>query len=149
MPDPPATTNSSSGLPVVRPEAEYAAEFRHTFPEGKENGNGASGGITAVPVPGQPFYGFDGDNHSSATEYLGEGKTVSFQMRLLKHHDGKDIYEITRTVTLHETKDNGTSETKGAPKVVTVEYAGEELKVFDDEHGVSRFVPYLHSGEQE
>jgi hypothetical protein len=34
-----------------------------------------------------------------------------------------------------------TTESKGKPVTVTVEYAGEELIVFDDEYGVAKFTP--------
>ena len=136
-----AAPTAETAMPMVKPEAIHVAEFRHKFPDPKEEGNGASGGITPVPVPGQPFYGFDGANHSSETEYKGNGKVIDFQMKFVDHHDGKDIYEITRTVTLRKTDGSVTNETKGAPKTVTVEYAGEELTVFDDKHGISRFFP--------
>lgn len=133
-PSPAATTR-------VKPEAKHAAGFMHQFPEGKENGNGASGGITPTPTEGQPYYGFDGENYTSETEYKGKAKSVNFKMTLLDHRDGKDVYEITRTVSVRVTDGNTSSETKMGEKVITVEYAGEELTVFDDEHGISKFVP--------
>ena len=141
-----AAPTAESATPMVKPEAMHAAEFRHKFPDPKEEGNGASGGITSVPVSGQPFYGFDGANHSSETEYKGNGKVINFRMKLVDHHDGKDVYEITRTVTLRKTDGSVTKETKGVPKTVTVEYSGEELTVFDDEHGISKFVPRPTTG---
>ncbi len=62
-------------------------------------------------------------------------------MTLIDHRDGKDVYEITRTVNVRLTDGNTSSETNEGKKVITVEYAGEELTVFDDEHGMSKFVP--------
>ncbi len=94
-----------------------------------------------MSVEGQPFYGFDDENYSSDMDYKGKGKTVNFRMKLLDRRDGKDICEITRSVDIRKTDGVVTSESKGAPMTVTVEYAGKELTIFDDEHGVSKFVP--------
>lgn len=127
--------------PATKPQAQHVANFTHQFPEGKAEGNGAVGGVTPVPVTGKPFYGFDDENYSSETDYKGEGKTVNFQMKLLDHRGGIDCYEITRTVDVRKTNGVATSETQGEPKTITVEYAGEELTIFDDKHGISKFVP--------
>lgn len=125
----------------MKPEAKHVAEFRHQFPEGKENGNEASGGSKPVPVDGQPFYGFDDLNYSSETSYKGKGKNVNFRMKLVDHRDGKDVYEITRSVSLTETDGISSTKTEGGTTTVTVEYAGKELTIFDDEHGISKFIP--------
>lgn len=134
----PTTAGSES---ESKPEAKHVAEFRHQFPEGKENGNGASGGSKPVPVDGQPFYGFDNVNYSSETSYNGKGKNVNFRIKLVDHRVGKDIYEITRSVSLTETDGGSATETEGATTTVTVEYGGEELTIFDDDHGISKFIP--------
>ena len=131
----------ASAKSTVKPEAHHVAEFVHQFPEGKENGNGASGGLKPEPVDGQPFYGFDDANYSSETSYKGKEKSVNFRMKLVDHRNGKDIYEITRSVSVTETDGNRSTETEGVPTTVTVEYAGEELTIFDDEHGISKFIP--------
>jgi hypothetical protein len=119
-----------------RPTAQHVASFIHSFPDA------GSGGSTNYPTEGQPFYGFDGDNHSSSTRLKGKETEVKFEFKLVSATDGKDIYEITRTVINRNAVDGPvTTESAGQPVTVTVEYAGEELIVFDDEHGVSKFVP--------
>jgi len=126
---------------VIRVEAAHAAEFWHQFPEGKENGNGAKGSIRCVPVAGQPFYGFDGDSHASETEYLGTTKSIRFATRLLRHQDGNDVYEVTRTVTIKVEEDGRIRESTGAPQTVTVAYGGQPEVLFDDEYGVAGIRP--------
>jgi hypothetical protein len=73
-------------------EARHAVRFVHQFPDG------GAGGVTSVPVAGQPFYGFHGENYRSSTGSEGTFTEVNFQFRLLDHRDGKDIYEVIRTV---------------------------------------------------
>jgi hypothetical protein len=52
------------------------------------------------------------------------------------------ICEITRTVVERNGVDGPvTSQSEGQPVTVTVEYAGKELVVFDDEYGVGKFDP--------
>jgi len=131
--------------PEEKAEARHVAEFRHTFPD---EDNAGSGSIRIVRTPGQPFYGFDGENYTSETELDGNGKDVNFRMTLIDHRDGKDIYKITRTVTVRRADGGTVSETTGTPETVTVEYAGEELTVFDDEVGVSKFIPVESTREQ-
>ena len=123
---------------TTRPTAQHVASFIHSFPDA------GSGGSTPYPTEGQPFYGFDGDNHSSITRLKGKETEVKFQFKLVSATDGKDIYEITRTVINRNGVDGPvTTESTGQPVTVTVEYAGQELIVFDDEHGVTKFVPAL------
>ena len=79
----------------------------------------------------------------------GSETAVNFQFRLLDSRDGKDIYEITRTVTDTQARGKfGRIESKGKPVTVTIEYAGGELVVFDDEYGVAKFMPVM-SPQQE
>ncbi len=55
-----------------------------------------------------------------------------------------DIYEITRTITDTQARGNfGRIESKGKLVSVTIEYAGGELVVFDDEYGVAKFMPLM------
>jgi hypothetical protein len=124
------------GNKTRRPTVQHVASFIHSFPDA------GSGGSTPYPTEGQPFYGFDGDNHSSITRCKGKETEVKFEFKLISASDGKDIYEITRTVINRNGVDGPvTTESAGPPVSVTVEYAGQELIVFDDEHGVSKFVP--------
>jgi hypothetical protein len=122
--------------PPVRPTAQHVAEFTHSFP------NAGNAGMTPARVEGKSFYGFDEENFSSTTRMDGAEAEVNFRFRLLDFRDGKDIYEITRTVIERDGLDGPvTSESEGQPVTVTVEYGGKELIVFDDEYGVAKFVP--------
>jgi hypothetical protein len=130
-----ATVESMRNL-TRRPTAQHVASFIHSFPDA------GSGGSTNYPTEGQPFYGFDGENFSSITRLTGKETEVKFQFKLASATGGKDIYEITRTVIDRNGVDGPvTTESAGQPVTVTVEYAGKELIVFDDEHGVAKFVP--------
>ena len=121
-----------------RPTAQHVASFIHSFPDA------GSGGSTPYPTEGQPFYGFDGDNHSSSMRLKGKETEVKFEFKLVSATDGKDIYEITRAVTDTQTRGNmGRIESKGEPVTVTIEYAGGEQVVFDDEYGVAKFMPLM------
>jgi hypothetical protein len=102
--------------PPVRPTAQHVAEFTHSFP------NAGNAGIRHARVEGKPFYGFDEENFSSLTRLEGAETEVKFEFRLLDSRDGKDIYEITRTI-INRTKPtgSGTSESAGKPETVTVE----------------------------
>jgi hypothetical protein len=121
---------------TLSPAAQHVARFTHGFP------NAGNAGIRHARVEGKPFYGFDEENFSSLTRLDGAETEVNFRFRLLDSRDGKDIYEITRTVVERKGLDGPvTSESKGQPVTVTVEYAGKELVVFDDEYGIGKFVP--------
>lgn len=145
----PAASLSSpaADMPAEPVEAVHLAEFRHQFPEGKENGNGASGSIRAVPVEGQTFHGFDDDDYVSETEYRGTTKSLRFELKLLAHRDGKDVYQVRRTVTVRVDSDGRVSESTGSAETVIVEYDGREQTAFDDEFGVASFRP-LPDGAQ-
>jgi hypothetical protein len=133
------TVNGNSRGPLktpARPTALHVAEFTHGFP------NAGNAGSRPERVEGKPFYGFDEDNFSAITRMDGAETEVKFEFRLLDSRDGTDIYEITRTVIERDGLDGPvTTESKGKPVTVTVEYAGEELIVFDDEHGIAKFIP--------
>jgi hypothetical protein len=133
------TVNGASRGPLkppVRPTAQHVARFAHGFP------NAGNAGMTPVRVKGKPFYGFDEENFSSLTRLEGAETEVKFEFRLLDSRNGKDIYEITRTVIERKGLDGPvTSELKGQPVTVTVEYAGKELVVFDDKYGIAKFTP--------
>lgn len=134
------TSSVSSGQSHVdtpeRPTALHVAEFTHNFP------NAGNAGLRPERVEGKPFYGFDEQNFSSLTRLDGAETEAKFQFRLLDSRDGKDIYEITRTIT-NRRKLGGSvnSESTGKPETVTVEYGGQELVVFDDEFGIAKFTP--------
>lgn len=122
--------------PPIRPTAEHVAEFTHGSP------NGGNTGYMPARLEGRPFYGFDEENISAIARTDDAETEVKFEFRLLDSRDGKDIYEITRTVIERKGLDGPvTTESKGQPMTVTVEYAGKELIVFDDQYGVAKIVP--------
>jgi len=129
-----ATVESVRNL-TRRPTAQHVARFTHGSPDSND-------GVILPRVEGEPYYGFDETNVSYSSHMNGAEIEVNLQFRLLASRDGKDIYEITRTVINRKNLDDVvTTESKGKPVTMTVEYSGKELIVFDDEYGVAKFVP--------
>lgn len=118
-------------MPSVKPEAQFTGTFVHRWPDA-----GSTGITTATSPPGEPFYGFDGVRCSSTSSISG-GKSITadYTFSLVDHRDSKDIYRVTRRVTVAESDGPVETSTTGAEKTVTVEYSGEPVTVFDDEFG--------------
>ena len=60
---------------------------------------------------------------------------MDYAITLVDHQGGKDIYRVTRRVTITKSDGSKGASTTGAEKTVTVEYSGEPVTLFDDEFG--------------
>lgn len=117
--------------------AHNAGKFTHRWPDG------GSAGRQWHPGKESSAYGFDTRDDKYEVSYADpDGKTtttVQYDWHFMDHKDGKDIYTVTRHVSV--TERNGGKTTSQPERTITVEYSCEPITLFDDELGEATLAP--------